>query len=437
MALDPVVPRSRRNLLTAAVGGLAGLLVGTLARPADAEATTGTMVYGTSMDADTDQTSLTSSNAANTAVFQNTGTGQAIQAIAASISQAAILGANTSIGTGVFGGSNGGVGIRGASTSGNGVLATSTSGDAVTAVSVSALGVGASSTTGIGVGGQTNAVDKPAVVGLGNGGNTGVFGLSGGGLGPGTPVKTGVYGFATQDSTAVGVTGESTVGCGMVARAATGVGLVAFVGPSALPTAPLGTAIFGAGATGGYDLVAGGSGRMRLVPGPDAGTPPAPFVSASGDLFCDATGSLWLCVAGGAPGTFRQIGGPTTAGALHPIAPARVYDSRLSGGAMSLGAPRMIQVATATAGGTVVPPGAIAIAYNLTVTGTLGMGWLALIPAGAAFGGTSSINWFGSGQTLANGGIVKLGGDRRCDVWIGGQTGAATQIIIDITGFYL
>jgi len=83
-----------------------------------------------------------------------------------------------------------------------------------------------------------------------------------------------------------------------------------------------------------------------------------------------------------------------------------------------------------------VPADATAVAYNLTVAATVGAGWLGVVPAGATFGGTSSINWFGPGQTLANGGVVKLGGDRQCDIWIGGRAASSTQFIVDITGYY-
>ncbi len=93
-------------------------------------------------------------------------------------------------------------------------------------------------------------------------------------------------------------------------------------------------------------------------------------------------------------------------------------------------------MATATTGGTVVPAGAIAIDYNLTITRTEARGWLGLVPSGAPFGSTSSINWFATGQILANGGISKLGGDRQVDGWSGGGGVASTQFIIDITGYF-
>lgn len=637
MAIDPVVPRSRRNVLAAAAAGLAGLLAERFARPEPTDATTGAMVYGTVMDEGVDQTSLTSSGAF-TAVFHNTGSGVAVQAWGAG-GQAAVVGANvlsgggvlgespsgnavqglsttgtgvngistsglgvvgtstSSIGviggsaatdqpglygqstgnntgvigisgggsfnlpatspartgvygyvaqdataagvkgesiggTGAVGVSNTGPGVQGTSTSGNGVVGTSSSSFGVLGTSATAIGVGASSTagaqpalrglsessntgvfgfsrgfvgdlppatpaetgvygyatqnvsamgvmgesvqgsgvvgqsnTGVGVLGESNsngvkgistglsygvygtsnlgtgiagassAANAPAILGLAGGGSTGILGVSGT-LPPAPPAETGVCGYAAQSAAAVGVRGESTIGTAIVGQSASNVGIVGFVGSSTPPTVPVGTAMFGASAIGGHDLYAGGSGRIGFLPNLSAG-PPATGTYATGDVFCDAGGSMWVCVAGGTPGSFRKLAGPATAGALHAIDPARVYDSRLSDGPLAVGGIRTISVATATAGRTVVPAGAIAIAYNLTITGSVGGGWLGIVPHAGAFGGTSSINWFAAAQTLANGGIVKLGGDRQCDIWSGGRAGASTQFIVDITGYYL
>ncbi|HVD01180.1 MAG TPA: hypothetical protein VNG93_08525 [Candidatus Dormibacteraeota bacterium] len=120
---------------------------------------------------------------------------------------------------------------------------------------------------------------------------------------------------------------------------------------------------------------------------------------------------------------------------FHAITPARVYDTRSSGGPLAAGATRAISVATALVGGaTVVPSGATAILYNLTVTNTAAAGYLALFPFGATWPGNSSINWTGPNQTLANGGTVSLGGDRQINVLDGG---GGTDFIVDVTGYFL
>jgi len=514
VAIDPVVPRSRRTVLAAAAAGLVGLLTSRLTEPDQADATTGTMVYGTSMDAGVDQTGLTSSTGSATALFQNSSSGTAVQASVAG-SQAAVLGANTSIGIGVLGGSSSGIGVEGGSTSGNGVFGTTTSGQGVLGISTSGNGVIGQSTSSAGVIGATAATDKPSVLGQSIGHSSGVIGFSGGGsLGfpPIFPADTGVYGYAAS-GTPVGVRGDSPAGTGTEGISTSGSGVLGtstsgdgvagtssssfgVLGTSSTgigtggsssgtqpairglsessntgvfgfsrastgtlpPATPANTGVYGlasqdataAGVRGesttgtgvvgaalsGHDFLASGSGRIGLVPNLSAG-PPSAGTYTTGDVFCDAVGNLWVCVATGTPGVFRKVAGPATAGALHPITPARVYDSRLSGGSLAAGSTRTLSVATATAGGTVVPSGAIAIAFNLTIAGTVGSGWLGVVPSGAPFGTTSTINWYATGQEVANGGIVKLGGDRHVDIVSGGRVGASTQLIVDISGYYL
>jgi hypothetical protein len=117
---------------------------------------------------------------------------------------------------------------------------------------------------------------------------------------------------------------------------------------------------------------------------------------------------------------------------FYAISPARVYDSRLGGGPINSGQTRTISVATSTTSISVVPASASAVLYNLTVTNNSGAGYLALFPAGTTWPGNSSINFVSS--TVANGGMVALGGDRQVNVFCSGTT---TDFIVDITGYYL
>ena len=397
------------------------------------------------------------SNSNNTGVFglSHTGLGLGLFPVPPTPNETGVYGyaAQSAAAAGVKGESTSGTGVSGQATTGVGVSGQSGNGNGVHGDSGFGYGVYGTSSQSSGVVGSSTAPNVPAILGLSPGNNTGVLGYSGTGFPPRVPLApTGVYGYAS----AIGVKGESTTGSGVEAVATTGAALAAVSGTGpgvvarssgtaavigyigvASPSAPAsGAAVFGAGPIGGYDLYAGGYGRVGFIQGPDVGTPGSPFVSATGDLFVDAAGSMWVCVAGGSPGSFRKLAGTTSAGTLHAINPARVYDSRLSDGPLAVGGVRTISLSTATVGGTVVPSGALAIAYNLTITGTLVAGWLGVVPAGASFGGTSSINWFAPAQTLANGGIVKLGGDRQCDIWSGGRAGASTQFIVDITGYY-
>ncbi len=81
-----------------------------------------------------------------------------------------------------------------------------------------------------------------------------------------------------------------------------------------------------------------------------------------------------------------------------------------------------------------VPVGSYCVAYNVTLDSAVTQGFLALYPLGGAFG-ASSINWFTSGEVVANGGVVQLGGDRPVAVRAGGSGSA--NFVIDITGYYL
>ena len=127
---------------------------------------------------------------------------------------------------------------------------------------------------------------------------------------------------------------------------------------------PLGTGVVGfTGGTGAYGgEFFGGLAEVRLRPGGEA---PITLTNAHavGELYEDATGELWLCTAAGSPGTWRQIAGPTTAGAFHAISPRRVYDSRADAlGKLAPDEERVLSMATSTDGTpNVVAPFATAV----------------------------------------------------------------------------
>lgn len=124
------------------------------------------------------------------------------------------------------------------------------------------------------------------------------------------------------------------------------------------------------------------------------------------------------------------------AGDFFPIAPKRVYDSRVHGGRISGGEERTISLALQLlTANLVLPLGATAVAVNLTVDQTEGAGWLSMRPAGTEWDGTSSINWAASGAILANGVTCRLGGNRDVTVRCGG--GSSTDFIVDVVGYYL
>lgn len=183
----------------------------------------------------------------------------------------------------------------------------------------------------------------------------------------------------------------------------------------------------------------GGRAAMRIsrlaIPGTQQLPPTERFDEHSyGEFLVDDNDDVWVCVADGRPGTWRKIAGRDTAGSFHPIEPARVYDSRAAE-RLGPGAERVVSVANATSGPEVVPSGATAIAYNLTVTAPTGPNFLAVVPADANQYTASTIN-FAGGYDIANGTVVRLDDNRQVRVFCGGDSGS-THFIIDVTGYYL
>jgi hypothetical protein len=198
---------------------------------------------------------------------------------------------------------------------------------------------------------------------------------------------------------------------------------------------PLGTGVIGfTGGAGGYGgEFFGGLAEVRLRPG---GAAPITLTNAHqlGELYEDETGTLWICVGAGTPGTWREIAAPSSAGAFHAIAPRRVYDSRTSTKLVPT-VDRVVSVANSIDGTLdVVPVKSSAVALTVTVTETQGNGgFVAVRPAGTSYNGTSSINWFGPNQNLATTVISGLDADRQVTLLAGSDL---THIVLDVTGYY-
>ena len=203
MAIDTASPRSRRALLAAGLGAGVATVASAIGRPLPANATDGDpMVVG----GEYVSTSVTKIDAGS--------------------SGATALWGISTLGSGVLGQSTSGYGIYGTSNSGAGVVATANTGDGVYGSSGSGRGVNGESISGYGVRGTSDAAAMPAILGASGGANTGVQGYSGAPDSlPATPAKTGVFGYAAQDATAVGVKGESTTGTGGLFTTTTGTAL--------------------------------------------------------------------------------------------------------------------------------------------------------------------------------------------------------------------
>jgi hypothetical protein len=189
-------------------------------------------------------------------------------------------------------------------------------------------------------------------------------------------------------------------------------------------------------APGGRDLQAFGSGRIAMN---SHAFSIAENTYTVGEVHQQG-GTLYLMVN---PTTRRVLAGPATAGALHPVNPSRVYDSRLptpTPGKLAGGGARVVSVADARSTTTglvtlanLVPSGATAVAFNLTVTGTTGAGFLSIAAGDAATYSASLINWTNAGTTTANASVVPLDANRQVKVFCGG---GSAHFILDIVGYY-
>ena len=114
------------------------------------------------------------------------------------------------------------------------------------------------------------------------------------------------------------------------------------------------------------------------------------------------------------------------------MAPKRALDTRTptqsrAAGPLTEGAPLVVDLSA------LVPADTTAVSYNITVTSQTASGYAEVSPTGAA-SGSSTVNWTGPMQTIANGHIAKVGAGSKLQISIGG-TGNA-HVILDITGAF-
>jgi hypothetical protein len=230
-------------------------------------------------------------------------------------------------------------------------------------------------------------------------------------------------GVVGQTVTGTGVRGESTTGSGLVGYSRNGIGVVAV-------------------ADDGWCLQLSSTKDPARI----AGRPGA----VRGLLDADADGTVWLCVGDAAPGApggvWRAVAGPTTAGALHLLpAPARVYDSRAFGsgpaatgdGRLSAGTERTVPLDLGDVGGVAVPAvsvGATAALVTVTITDTVGSGFLAVFSDGVAWPGHSTSNWTTTGQTVATTTVTAVR-TSRLRLRAGGHPDG-TNVLIDVIGWF-
>jgi hypothetical protein len=165
----------------------------------------------------------------------------------------------------------------------------------------------------------------------------------------------------------------------------------------------------------------------RTQPGPPGGT------NVKGDLIIDSQGVLYLCIAGGTPGTWIPV---SHGGTRLLNSPQRAYDSRNTGGIFAAGETRDVSIAA------VLPSGVQSVARgfvgNIAVTGTQSsFGWVTAYPAGTPYPGTASINWSFVGQTLNNATTVGLGTGAGNQGKITLYASSPTHVIVDVSAYIL
>jgi hypothetical protein len=263
--------------------------------------------------------------------------------------------------------------------------------------------------------------------------------------------------FTVTDGDVVGLAGAAIAGVATAVPDSSSAGRSAPVSPTAPDDDPLAAGAPGAGATVGVVglsdvetgagvygwgrganaigvVAAGNRAGLRIIP--STGDPRTGVgTHAFGELDVDVMGNLWVCVAGGQPGTWRKLAGADSTGTLHLLpSPSRVYDSRVgfpptdvAKGALANDEERVID-ATIHDG---APPLSLAALINLTATGTNSAGWLAAFKNGIPFPGTSTLNWSAPGSNVANSAIVALDSLGRFVVRCAG----ATHIAVDVVGY--
>lgn len=124
----------------------------------------------------------------------------------------------------------------------------------------------------------------------------------------------------------------------------------------------------------------------------------------------------------------------TSGASFIPVAPIRILDTRAAiglSGPLASAVPRTLQVA----GRLGLPAKVAAVTGNVTVTAASTLGFVAVTPTATATPPTSTIN-FPAGDNRANGVTAPLGSGQ-VGVVFKGLSGGTTQLIFDVTGYFL
>lgn len=126
---------------------------------------------------------------------------------------------------------------------------------------------------------------------------------------------------------------------------------------------------------------------------------------------------------------------PAVGSQFQPIPPVRVYDSRQDRfGSQPIATSSPVAIDVTDSGRVPVPPGATAVAYNLTATGQTSSGYATVTTDVATAGSTSVLNWSRAQETVGNGHVGNIDANLTLAVHVGGRGSA--HIVLDVLGFY-
>ncbi|HEX7354920.1 MAG TPA: S53 family peptidase [Mycobacteriales bacterium] len=155
----------------------------------------------------------------------------------------------------------------------------------------------------------------------------------------------------------------------------------------------------------------------------------------SGSNGAFSAGPGWDPVSGlGAPMWSSLLTMPVGTTPYVPISPFRVVDTRDGTGGVNSGALQPGQSYTFSIGGTGLPTGQKAYAFNVTAIGPAGPGNLRLTPGCGAPAGTSSLVNYQPGATVAN--FVVVPNAATCNAFTLVSAGSAANVAIDAVGYY-
>ncbi|HEV7720206.1 MAG TPA: hypothetical protein VGO60_02930 [Iamia sp.] len=193
-------------------------------------------------------------------------------------------------------------------------------------------------------------------------------------------------------------------------------------------------------------MARGPDGAVRLWP--EVPVPTTFATSKTGTLYMQASqaddplsqGALWVCVKGGAPGTWRKVSAHNSAGALHILpTPTRIYDSRPGTSPTGVGpktplvggdAPRTLDLKQNSSG---VPAGATgAVVTVLLVNAAIGDGNFTIWSNDKLKPPANTLVWGGSGKRFTTQTITAVDAQARVKI----DASRQTDVVIDVVGFY-